>query len=216
MKPWRVALVDDHEIVRLGLRDLVNHQSDMRVTCECSTVAEAISIIPQNAEVAVVDIRLPDGSGLEVCRELLARDPGIHVIILTAFGMDDLVGEALDSGATGYILKGERRWMVIEGIRTVAQGGSIFSSDVTRAVLHHMVHPDAATDPIAELTPQEWRVLQLIAEGKTNREIGCQMTLSEKTVKHYVSRLLSKLGHSRRSEAAAHYARYQSTQNSPH
>ncbi len=211
MKPWRVALVDDHEVVRRGLRSLVNHQSDMQVMCECTTVAEAIQTIPHNAEVAVVDIRLPDGSGLELCRELLARDSGLHVLILTAFGMDHLVSEALDSGATGYILKGERRWMVTEAIRIVAQGGSIFSSDIMHTVSRHMMHPEAAVEPMSELTPQEWCVLQLIADGKTNREIGSQMMLSEKTVKHYVSKLLVKLGHSHRSEAAAHYVRYQAT-----
>lgn len=213
MSALRVALVDDHEIVRLGIKNLIDRQSDLKVTVECSTGAEAIERIPHQADVTVLDIRLPDMSGLDVCRRLRAEDPALHVIMLTSFGTDDLVSQALDAGAAGYLLKEARGPMLLEGIRTVAQGGSLFSPSVTAAVFQRLRDPGAFQDPITTLSPQERQVLELIAEGKTNREIGEQLFLSEKTVKHYVSSVLSKLGYARRSEAAAHWARYQAARN---
>lgn len=213
MDTIRVALVDDHEIVRLGLRNLIDRQPDLQVSVECSTGEEAIRAIPHQADVAVLDIRLPDVSGLDVCRRLRAEDPDLPVIMLTSFGTDDLVSQALDAGAAGYLLKETRGPMLLEGIRTVAQGGSLFSPSVTAAVFHRLRDPGAFQDPVMTLSPQEQQVLQLIADGKTNREIGEHLFLSEKTVKHYVSSVLSKLGYARRSEAAAHWARYQAARN---
>ncbi len=206
----RVAVVDDHEVVRMGLKNLIDHQPDITVVGDYATGQEAIDHIPFRADVAVLDVRLPDMSGFEVCRKLKERDEGVQVIMLTSFGQDEMLMDAIDAGASGYLLKESRGQTVIEGIRTVAQGGSLFSPQVTQALFRRLRTATVPSDPIEELKENEQKILGLVAEGKTNREIGEQLFLSEKTVKHYVSTILSKLGYTRRAEAAAHFARYQS------
>lgn len=207
-RPIRVAIVDDHEVVRLGLKNLIDHQPDLTVVGEYATGEDAIRQIPHKADVVVLDIRLPDLLGFEVCRQIRAADPHVHVIMLTSFGQDEMVVNAIEAGASGYLLKEARGHTVLEGIRTVAQGGSLFSPQVTEALFHRLRHAGQPEDPIESLTPHELRILGLVAEGKTNKEIGQELFLSEKTIKHYVSNILGKLGYTRRSEAAAHFARY--------
>lgn len=206
----RVAIVDDHEVVRMGLRNLIDHQTGISVVGDYATGQAAIDNIPFHVDVAVLDVRLPDVNGFEVCRQIKERDERVQVIMLTSFGQDEMVMDAIDAGASGYLLKESRGHTVIEGIRTVAQGGSLFSPQVTAALFRRLRTAKGPTDPIDDLNDNETKILALVAEGKTNREIGEQLFLSEKTVKHYVSNILSKLGYTRRAEAAAHYARYQS------
>ncbi len=206
----RVAIVDDHEVVRMGLKNLIDHQTGIRVVGDYATGQAAIENIPFQADVAVLDVRLPDVNGFEVCRQIKERDERVQVIMLTSFGQDEMVMDAIDAGASGYLLKESRGHTVIEGIRTVAQGGSLFSPQVTATLFRRLRTAKGPTDPIEELNENETKILALVSEGKTNREIGEQLYLSEKTVKHYVSNILSKLGYTRRAEAAAHYARYQS------
>lgn len=212
-KGVRVAIVDDHEVVRMGLKNLIDHQTDLRVVGDYATGQEAIDNIPFHADVAVLDVRLPDVNGFDVCRQIKEKDERVQVIMLTSFGQDDMVMDAIDAGASGYLLKESRGHTVIEGIRTVAQGGSLFSPQVTATLFRRLRTAKEPLDPIEELNENESKILALVADGKTNREIGETLFLSEKTVKHYVSNILSKLGYSRRAEAAAHYARYHSDHN---
>ena len=204
----RVAIVDDHEVVRMGLKNLIDHQADLRVVGDYATGKTAIEHIPHNADVAVLDVRLPDISGFDVCREIKEQDERVQVIMLTSFGQDEMLVDAIDAGASGYLLKESRGHTVVEGIRTVSQGGSLFSPQVTAALFRRLRTAQGPTDPIEQLNENETKILALVADGKTNREIGERLYLSEKTVKHYVSNILSKLGYTRRAEAAAHYARY--------
>ena len=204
----RVAIVDDHEVVRLGLKNLIDHQPDLEVVGDYGTAESAIAHIPHHADVVVLDVRLPDGNGVEVCQRIKDEDPALQVIMLTSFEQDEMVLDAIRAGASGYLLKEARGHTVIEGIRSVAQGGSLFSPKVTVTLFQRIRASKPPTDAIEELTESEVKVLSLVAEGKTNREIGEIVFLSEKTVKHYVSSILSKLGYQRRAEAAAHYARY--------
>jgi two-component system response regulator DevR len=207
----RVAIVDDHEVVRAGLKTMIERQPDMVVAVEAATAAEAIRRIPGQTDVAVLDIRLPDQSGIEVCRQVKAADPSVHVIMLTSFGDDEVLFQSLTAGAAGYLLKETRARAVIDAIRTVASGGSLLDPGVAERVLRRLQAGQAATEasPLDQLSPQERRILELIAEGKTNKEIGEIVYLSDKTVKHYVSNILNKLGMSRRSEAAAWLARHE-------
>lgn len=205
----RVAIVDDHEVVRLGLKNLIDHQPDLVVVGEWGNAESAIAEIPGRSDVIVLDVRLPDGNGFDVCRKIKAVDDSVQVIMLTSFGQDDMVLDAISAGASGYLLKESRGRTVIDAIRTVAQGGSMFGPEVTAALFQRLrASKEAPTDPIEALSANERKVLALVAEGKTNREIGETLFLSEKTVKHYVSNILAKLGYQRRAEAAAHYARY--------
>lgn len=210
MRMIRVAIVDDHEVVRVGLKNLIDHQPDLTVVGDYGTGHAAIENIPHHADVAVLDVRLPDVNGFEVCQQIKALDEQIQVIMLTSFGQDEMVLDAINAGASGYLLKESRGQTVIEGIRTVSQGGSLFSPQVTATLFQRLRTSHGPTDPVEELNDNEKKILALVAEGKTNREIGEHLFLSEKTVKHYVSNILSKLGYTRRAEAAAHYARYQS------
>jgi DNA-binding NarL/FixJ family response regulator len=210
MEHIRVAIVDDHEVVRMGLKNLIDHQPDLVVVGDYGTAASAVANIPHQADVAVLDVRLPDGNGFDVCRQLKEADPNVQIVMLTSFGQDEMVLDAIKAGASAYLLKESRGHTVIEGIRTVAQGGSLFSPSVTATIFQRLRNAQGPADPIEELTSNEAKILALVAEGKTNREIGEAMYLSEKTVKHYVSNILSKLGYQRRAEAAAHFARYHS------
>ncbi len=212
--PIRVAVVDDHEVVRVGLSGLLQSQPDYEWVGEAATVADALRLMRETSvDVLLLDIRLPDGSGVDVCRTWRENQPDTRIIMLTSFGDDDLLFASLEAGAAGYLLKNARGRTLLEAIRTVADGGSILDPAVADKVLRRATQPAAAQDPLDELTAQERRILSLIADGLTNREIGAQVFLSEKTVKHYVSNILSKLGLARRAEAAAYLARRQGPQS---
>jgi two-component system, NarL family, response regulator DevR len=203
----RVFLLDDHEVVRRGLRELLESEGDIEVVGEAGTAQEAYSRIPPTApDVAVLDVRLPDGDGIEVCREVRSRHPETACIMLTSFADDEAVYAAIMAGAAGYVLKQVRGTDLVDGIRRVAAGDSLLDPSVTTRVLDRLRHRDDV-DELAALTDQERKILELIAEGLTNRQIGERMFLAEKTVKNYVSNMFVKLGMSRRTEAAAYAAR---------
>jgi two-component system, NarL family, response regulator DevR len=201
-----VFLLDDHEIVRRGLQDLLEMEDDLTVVGEAGTADEALRRIPAVApDVAVLDIRLPDGDGIEVCREIRSRHPEVRCLILTSFADDEAMMSAVMAGASGYVLKQVKGSDLVEGVRRVARGESLLDPDTTRRMVERLEsEPD---DELAGLTKQERRLLDLIAEGLTNRQIAERMFLAEKTIKNYVSNLLTKLEMSRRSEAAAYAAR---------
>jgi DNA-binding NarL/FixJ family response regulator len=203
----RVFLLDDHELVRRGVRELLEEEDDMEVVGEAGTAEEAVGRIPATSpHVAVLDMRLPDGDGIEVCREVRSRHPEIACILLTSFSDDEAVYSAIMAGAAGYLLKQIRGSDLVEGIRKVAAGESLLDPSVTTKVLERLRRRDDE-DELSVLTEQERNILALIAEGLTNRQIGERLFLAEKTVKNYVSNMLSKLGMSRRTEAAAYAAR---------
>ena len=200
--PIRVFLLDDHEIVRRGVRELLEAEPDIEVVGEASTAAEALARMPAaQPDVAVLDVRLPDGDGVSVCRELRSRRPELRCLMLTSFADDEALVNAIMAGAAGYVLKQIRGNDLVGAVRTVAAGGSLLDPRATAIVLERMRTPKGA-DPLAALTDQERRILELIGEGLTNRQIGERMFLAEKTVKNYVSNLLSKLGLQRRTQAA--------------
>ncbi|MEA2702512.1 MAG: two-component system, NarL family, response regulator DevR [Actinomycetota bacterium] len=208
VSPTRVFLLDDHEIVRRGLRELLESEDDFVVVGEAGTAEEALSRISgADADVAVLDVRLPDGDGVEVCREIRSRHPDVSCLILTSFADDEALFSAILAGASGYLLKQVRGTDLVDGIRRVAQGQSLLDPAVTARVLERLRAPQPPDNDLGNLTDQERRILDLIAEGLTNRQIGERMYLAEKTVKNYVSNVLMKLGMSRRSEAAAYAAR---------
>ena len=204
----RILICDDHEIVREGLRGLLGRQADMTVVGEAGTVADAVDAAARHKpDVVIMDIRLPDGSGVEACRAIREARPETKVIMLTSYADDDAVFASIIAGASGYLLKQTRGQAVVDAITAVAAGRSLLDPDVTGKVLER-VRASRGEDPaIASLTEQERKVLAGLAEGKTNREIGETLFLSEKTVKNYVSRILDKLGLSRRAEAAAYMAK---------
>jgi two-component system, NarL family, response regulator DevR len=203
----RVFLLDDHEVVRRGVRELIEAEDDMVVVGEAGTAEEALGRIPATTpDVAVLDVRLPDGDGIEVCRDVRSKHPEISCIMLTSFADDEAVYAAIMAGASGYVLKQVRGSDLIDGIRRVARGDSLLDPTVTTRLLDRIRHQGDA-DELAALSDQERKILDLIAEGLTNRQIGERMYLAEKTVKNYVSNLLSKMGMSRRTEAAVYAAR---------
>ncbi len=204
----RVFLLDDHEIVRGGLRDLIDAEEDMEVVGEASTAEEALNRVPPTRpDVAVLDVRLPDGSGVEVCREIRARHPEVQALMLTSFADDEALFSAIMAGASGYVLKQIRGNELVDAIRRVAAGESLLDPAVTRRVLERLRDNREEDEGLARLSDQERRILDYIAEGMTNRQIAEAMFLAEKTVKNYVSTMLSKLGMERRTEAAAYAAR---------
>jgi two-component system response regulator DevR len=214
-EPTRVFLLDDHEVVRRGVRDLLEAEDDLTVVGEAGTAEEAVGRIPATSpHVAVLDVRLPDGDGIEVCREVRSRHPEIACIMLTSYADDEAVYAAIMAGASGYVLKQVRGNELVDGIRRVARGESLLDPLVTTRILERIRHSEA-DDELAWLTDQERKILELIADGLTNRQIGEQMFLAEKTVKNYVSNLLSKLGMSRRTEAAAYAARLSERKHRP-
>ena len=203
----RVFLLDDHEVVRRGLRDLLEAEDDLEVVGEAGTAEEAYGRIPATRpDVAILDVRLPDGDGVEVCREIRSKHPEIACLMLTSFADDEALFSAIMAGAAGYVLKQVRGSDLVDGVRRVGRGESLIDPSLTTRVLDRLRHPPEADEP-AGLTDQERRILDLIAEGLTNRQIGEQLFLAEKTVKNYMSNLLAKLGMSRRAEAAAYAAR---------
>jgi DNA-binding NarL/FixJ family response regulator len=205
----RVLICDDHEVVREGLRGLISRQAGMSVVGEAGTVAEAIEAATRSKpDVVVMDVRLPDGSGVEACREIREARPETKVVMLTSYADDEALFASIIAGASGYLLKQTRGQAVVDAITAVAAGRSLLDPDVTGKVLERLRESRAEDPALASLTEQERKVLAGLAEGKTNREIGDTLFLSEKTVKNYVSRILDKLGLSRRAEAAAYMAKH--------
>ena len=203
-KVIRVFVLDDHEIVRRGVAELIGAEPDLEVVGEASTAAEAIRRIPAaQPDVAVLDARLPDGSGIEVCREVRAEHPEIRCLILTSYDDDEAIFAAVLAGASGYVLKQIRAAHLLDAIRQLAAGRSLLDPDVTEALLRRIRNGTKEDPRLASLNEQERRILDLITEGLTNREIGEQLFLAEKTVKNNVSVLLAKLGMQRRTQVAA-------------
>jgi DNA-binding NarL/FixJ family response regulator len=204
----RVFLLDDHEVVRRGVRDLLT-DAGLDVVGEASTAAEALARVPAcTPQVAVLDVRLPDGSGVEVCRELRDRLPELRCLMLTSYSDDEALFEAVMAGASGYVLKDIRSNDLVSAIERVAAGESLLDPVATARLAERFRAPDPADELLGRLTPQESRLLELLAQGLTNRAIGEKMFLSEKTVKNYVSNLLAKMGMTRRTEAAVYAARF--------
>jgi DNA-binding NarL/FixJ family response regulator len=204
----RVFLMDDHEIVRRGVRDLLETEPDIVVVGEAGTAASALARIPALVpDVAILDVRLPDGDGVSVCRDIRSALPQIACLMLTSFSGDDALFDAIMAGAAGYVMKQIRSTDLVSAVRTVAAGGSLLDPDAATKVMARMRDQVAKADPLAGLTPQERKILELIGAGLTNRQIGEQMFLAEKTVKNYVSALFAKLGMERRTQAAAYAAR---------
>ena len=202
--PTTVFLVDDHEIVRNGVRMLLQAQPDIEVVGEAGTAREALTRITAHApKVAVLDVRLPDGDGVSLCRELRSRMPDLACLMLTSFADDDALYDAVLAGASGYVLKQIRGSDLVNAVRVVGAGGSLLDPTTTAQIMQR-IRDDAnrSSDPLSNLTEQERRVLELIGEGLTNRQISERMFLAEKTVKNYVSNLLGKLGMERRTQAA--------------
>ena len=202
----KILIVDDHDIVRKGLAMLVSRQEDLSVVAEAGTVAEAVEKARESVpDVVVMDIRLPDGSGIEACREIRDENPDIKVLMLTSYSDEEAVMGSIMAGASGYLLKELRSQEIVDAIRLVGTGQSLLDPAVTASVLER-VRRGKEEDVLAQLTEQEQKILELIAEGQTNREIAGQINLSDKTVKNYVSNILGKLNVSRRSHAAAFLA----------
>ena len=207
----RVFLLDDHEIVRRGVRDLLEDSGMIEVVGEAATAYEALSRIPPTRpDVAVLDVRLPDGDGVTVCREVRSRSPEIQCLMLTSFSDDEALFQAIMAGAAGYLLKQIKGPDIVDAIVRVARGQSLLDPAVTARVLERLRTPPEEDERLASLTGQERKVLELIAEGLTNRQIGERIHLAEKTVKNYVSNMLTKLGMERRTQAAVYAAQLKS------
>jgi DNA-binding NarL/FixJ family response regulator len=203
-----VFLLDDHEIVRRGVRDLLETQPDITVIGEAGTAESALALIPElRPDVAVLDVRLPDGNGIAVCREIRSRSPQVGCLMLTSFGDDEALLDAIMAGAAGYVLKQIRGTDLIGAIRTVASGQSLIDEKAVGRVMSRLQEQSGGADPLAALTEAERKILELIGQGLTNRQIGERLFLAEKTVKNYVSGLFAKLGLERRTQAAAYAVR---------
>jgi len=209
----RVFLLDDHEIVRRGVRELLEAEPDIEVVGEAGTAEEALARIPPTKPwVAVLDVRLPDGNGVEVCREVRSRHPEVQCVMLTSFSDDEALFQAIMAGAAGYLLKQVKGTDLVDAVRRVATGQSLLDPQVTARVLERLRQPPEVDERLARLTEQERRILDLIADGLTNRQIAEQIHLAEKTVKNYVSNLLAKLGMARRTQAAVFAAGLRDTE----
>jgi DNA-binding NarL/FixJ family response regulator len=204
----KIELVDDHEVVRQGLKALLDEQDDLTVVGQAATVAEAIRRVGYDSpDVVVLDVRLPDGSGIEACREIRARWPDVKVLMLTSFADDEALFASIMAGASGYVLKQIKGSDLVDSVRRVGRGESLLDPEMTERVFRR-IRGEEPDDPLlARLSKQERKILDLIAEGLTNRQIAERMFLAEKTVKNYVSNVLAKLDMSRRSEAAAYAAK---------
>jgi two-component system, NarL family, response regulator DevR len=202
-QPIRVFLLDDHEVVRRGVRDMLETAPDLVVVGEASTAADALAAVPALApDVAVLDVRLPDGDGVSVCRDLRSQLPNLACLMLTSFADDEALVDAIMAGASGYVLKQIHGADLVNAIRTVAAGQSMLDAGTTAQVMERLRAGSRTEDPLSSLSDQERRILDLIGEGLTNRQIGERIFLAEKTVKNYVSNLLAKLGLQRRTQAA--------------
>ena len=212
--PLRVMLVDDHEVVRDGVRAMLVAEEDIIVTAEAGTVREAIDEAERTRpDVVVMDVRLADGSGIEATREIRTKLPKTRVLMLTTFADDEALFASIMAGASGYVLKQVRGGELVRAIRAVGKGESLLDPAVTNAVLERLRKGKhlMKDERLARLSPQEERILTLVADGRTNKEIGDELGLAEKTVKNYVSSILSKLEVARRAEAAAYLARHTTT-----
>ena len=209
-KPIRLLIVDDHNVVRLGLRTLLSRHAGVEVVGEAGTVAAAVSEAARlQPDVVLMDVRLPDGNGFEACRQIRRSQLETRVLFLTSFADEEIVLESIDAGGDGYLLKEIDEENLVGAIRNVAAGQSILDPAVTRRVLERVKNPETpSTKKLESLSPQERRVLALVAEGKTNKEIGVALGLSDKTVKNYFSNILDKLQLARRSQAAAFFVQH--------
>jgi DNA-binding NarL/FixJ family response regulator len=203
-----VFLLDDHEIVRRGVKELLEAEPDITVVGEAGTAESALARIPAlKPDVAVLDVRLPDGDGVSVCRDIRSKMPEVACLMLTSFGDDEALFDAIMAGAAGYVLKQIRGTDLVGAVRTLAAGESMLDPEAASRVMRRMRNQTAHSDPLNGLTTQERKILELIGEGLTNRQIGERLFLAEKTVKNYVSALFTKLGMERRTQAAAFAAR---------
>ena len=213
----RVYLLDDHEVVRQGLRALLESAGDIEIVGESGSAVDATSRIPAlRPDVAVLDARLPDGSGIDVCREVRSRHPEIRCVILTSYDDDEALFAAVLAGASGYLLKQIRSASLTDAIRAVAAGQSLIDPLVTGKLLERLRRPAEPDSRISGLSERELEILDLIAEGLSNREIGQRLFLAEKTVKNYVSSLLSKLKLQRRTQAAVLRTEVRHGESGPH
>ena len=205
----RIIIADDHEVVRRGIKDLLEAEGDIQVIGEAGTASSALARIPAlKPDVAVLDVRLPDGDGVTVCREIRSSMPEVACLMLTSFGDDEALFDAIMAGAAGYVLKQIRGTDLVGAVRTVATGQSMLDPRAASQLMARLRDQNSKKkDPLAGLTDQEKRILELIGQGLTNRQIAEQVFLAEKTVKNYVSALFSKLGMERRTQAAAYAAR---------
>src|SRR5690554_2192573 len=212
MSALKVLLVDDHEVVRTGLRALIDSQEDMQVVGEAGTAEEAVRRVGYDSpDVVVLDVRLPDGSGVEACREIRQRFPEVKVHMLTSFADEEALMAAILAGASGYVLKRVKSDDLLGDIRRVGAGESLLDPEMVDRLFHRLRSGSEDDELLSRLTKQERRIVEYIADGLTNRQIAEEMFLAEKTVKNYVSTLLAKLGMSRRSEAAAYVARIEAS-----
>ena len=203
----KVFLLDDHEVVRRGLRELFESEDDLTVVGEAATAEEALARVPSSQpDVAVLDVRLPDGDGVEVCRDLRSAMPELKCLMLTSYADDEALFSAILAGASGYVLKQIKGSDLVSAVRRVAAGESLLDPSLTRQVMERLRGENVEDERLARLTTQERNILELIADGKTNRQIADELFLAEKTVKNYVSNLLSKMGFARRTEAAVYAA----------
>jgi DNA-binding NarL/FixJ family response regulator len=216
-EPIGVFILDDHEIVRRGIRGLLEAEPDIRVIGEAGTASAALAQIPAlRPDVAVLDVRLPDGDGVSVCREIRSQLPGVACLIFTAFSDDEALLDSIMAGAVGYVLKQVCGSDLVGAVRTVASGHSLLTPRAASKLIARMQDTSGKHDPLAGLTPHERSVLKLIGEGLTNRQIGERLFLAEKTVKNYVSTLFRKLGLEQRTAAAAYMARASRAARSDH
>jgi two-component system response regulator DevR len=209
----KVFLVDDHEVVRRGLIDLLGADPELDVVGEAGSVAEAMARIPAaNPDVAVLDVRLPDGNGIELCRDLLSRMPDLRCLILTSYTSDEAMVDAILAGASGYVVKDIKGMELARAVKDVGAGRSLLDNRAAAALMSKLRGATDKPDPLSGLTEQERTLLGLLSEGLTNRQIADRMFLAEKTVKNYVSRLLAKLGMERRTQAAVFAAELKRSQ----
>jgi DNA-binding NarL/FixJ family response regulator len=209
-QPLTLLVVDDHEVVRQGLVALLGRRPEFHVVAEAGTAAEAVDAARRfQPNLVIMDVRLPDGSGIEACREIRAELPDTRVVMLTSYPDEDAVLSAIVAGASGYLLKQVRARDLVAALESVARGESLLDPAVTGRVLDRVrrIATSSEPDELAQLTPQEQKILLLVAEGKTNKEIAAEVFLSDKTVKNYVSSILAKLNLERRAQAAAYMAR---------
>ena len=209
-RPLRLLVVDDHEVVRQGLVALLDRRAGFEVVAQAGTVGEAIAEAARfEPDVVIMDVRLPDGSGIEACREIRAARPATRVVMLTSYPDEEAVLSAIIAGASGYLLKQVRGRDLVAAIESVGRGDSLLDPAVTEKVLQRVrMAATGGANELADLTPQERRILLLVAEGKTNKEVAAEVFLSDKTVKNYVSSILSKLNLQRRTQAAAFVAKH--------
>ena len=210
-RPMRLLVVDDHEVVRQGLVSLLDRRSQFEVVAQAGSVAESIAMAARHEpDLVIMDVRLPDGSGIEACREIRAARPETRVVMLTSYPDEEAVLSAIIAGASGYLLKQIRGRDLVSALESVGRGASLLDPAVTEKILDRVrrVASGTASDELADLTAQERKILLLVAEGKTNKEIAGEVFLSDKTVKNYVSSILSKLNLQRRTQAAAFVAKH--------